>query len=267
MGENKQKSFFEFTSAGLHILAMALMLSDHLWATFFWSQRWMTAIGRIAFPIFAFMIVEGYYHTSNVKKYMKRMLIFALIAEIPFNLMMSGRFIGPFHQNVLWTFLLAMLLMRLLDKIRSWIAKWASYAGSETVRKVIIFVLTAVAAGLVCYVGYFIGNITFVDYFGAGILTVLVFYLFHGRKWWNFLLQLACIFYINAELLAGMTYSIPFFGHSFDFPEQAIAIFSLLPIWLYKGKKGYHSKPFQYFCYAFYPAHMLVLVLIYKIFS
>ena len=57
----------------LHILAMLFMLCDHLWATLFPAQEWMTCVGRLAFPIFAFMIAEGCYYTSNVKKYMLRL--------------------------------------------------------------------------------------------------------------------------------------------------------------------------------------------------
>ena len=65
--ETKPK--FEITSMWLHILAMAFMLCDHLWGTVIPGNEWLTCIGRISFPIFAFMIVEGYFHTKNIKKY------------------------------------------------------------------------------------------------------------------------------------------------------------------------------------------------------
>ena len=62
------KKQFDLSAAALHILAMAFMLLDHLWATLFLSQEWMTCVGRLAFPIFAFMAVEGYFHTHSFKK-------------------------------------------------------------------------------------------------------------------------------------------------------------------------------------------------------
>ena len=83
----KKRGIDSFT---LHILAMLFMLCDHLWATLFPAQEWMTCVGRLAFPIFAFMIAEGCYYTSNVKKYMLRLFLFAIISEIPFNLIMGS---------------------------------------------------------------------------------------------------------------------------------------------------------------------------------
>ena len=68
----------DISAAALHVLAMALMLMDHLWATLFPSLDWLTCAGRIAFPIFAFMIVEGYFYTHNFKKYIQRFNVIKL---------------------------------------------------------------------------------------------------------------------------------------------------------------------------------------------
>lgn len=255
---------FETTSAILHILAMAFMLSDHMWSTLFPSQTWMTCIGRIAFPIFAFMLVEGYFHTRNFKKYLLRMLIFALIAEIPFNLMMGG-VINPFDQNVMWTFLIALLGMKLMEVIkRQWMKVIAKNKSKTTRSKYVIMALSTAGYGalivIVLFVFYIIGQFTFVDYHGEGLLMVFAFFILRGRKWWNYIAQFLALLYINTELLGSLYYPVSIGPFHFDFYQQAFALLALIPIWLYKGKQGHHSKPFQYFCYAFYPLHMLILV-------
>lgn len=120
----KKRGIDSFT---LHILAMLFMLCDHLWATLFPAQEWMTCVGRLAFPIFAFMIAEGCYYTSNVKKYMLRLFLFAIISEIPFNLIMGSSVFYPFHQNVLWTFLLGVLSIQIIEKAKKKQKKWISF--------------------------------------------------------------------------------------------------------------------------------------------
>ena len=109
----------DISSCGLHILAMVLMFCDHLWATVVPGNDWLTDIGRLAFPIFAFMTVEGYFHTRNLKKYVLRLFVFALISEIPFNLMLGSRIFYPIHQNVLWTFLLGIAMIRWNEKAKN----------------------------------------------------------------------------------------------------------------------------------------------------
>ena len=132
----------------------------------------------------------------------------------------------------------------------------------ETVRKkkkTPVFVLTAI---LVTIAGGLLGTLTMVDYYGIGVLTVFIFYFFRGRKWWCLLGQIAALYWVNVELLGGLMYPVRLFGMEFELCQQGLALLALVPIWLYRGRQGYHSKPFQYFCYAFYPVHMLILVLI-----
>ena len=151
----------------LHIMAMLFMLCDHLWGTVLPGNEWMTCIGRLAFPIFAFMLVEGYFHTKNLKKYAMRLLSFALLSEIPFNLAMGSRLFYPIHQNVLWSLLISLLLIHWNEKTKE--------KGNVWLR-----VLVGIASVLL---GCIVGLVTFVDYHHAGILTVLTFYFFRQRKY------------------------------------------------------------------------------------
>ena len=236
----------ETTSMFLHIAAMFFMLCDHLWATIVPGNNWLTCIGRIAFPIFAFLIVEGYFHTKNFKKYILRLLLFALLSELPFDLVAGGTLFYPFHQNVLWSFLISLGLIHLNERARR-TGKWS---------------LRILTAALTVLLGTIVGLITMVDYHHAGILTVLAFYFFRGRRWWNFLLQLFSLAYINLELLGGLGYELSLFGQSLFLPQQGFALLALIPIWLYRGRQGPHSKPLQFLYYAFYPLHLLIFGLV-----
>lgn len=102
----------------LRCLAMFLMLLDHLWATLVPGNFWMTYAGRLAFPIFAFQISEGFFHTSDRKRYAMRLLAFALLSEIPFDLLYGSTVFYPFHQNVLFTLLLGLLAISAIDRAR-----------------------------------------------------------------------------------------------------------------------------------------------------
>ncbi len=241
-------SRFDISSAGLHILGMVIMLMDHAWVTIAPSHDWLTWVGRIAFPIFAFLTAEGYFRTKNFKGYLGRMILFALLAEIPFNLMNTGGsgFFYPLHQNVLFTFAIALLLMRCIDKVRDKFEKKAA--------------LVMFFSGAMLLVGYLLGSFLFVDYYGAGVVTVLIFYFFHERKWWAFILQAICLYYVNVEMMGGLTVPMELFGQSFELHQQSLALLALIPIWLYRGRKGSESVLFRFGCYFFYPAHMLLLV-------
>lgn len=216
---------FPLTAAHLRILALALMLLDHLWGTVVPGNDWMTYLGRMAFPIFAFQAAEGYVHTHNFKGYCARLALFAVISEIPFNLMISGSPFYRFHQNVMLTLLLGLLSCRALDD-----RKWGQLL-------------------LLWLAGIF----TFPDYGALGVATVLMFHVFRGQG----LMQLCFLVLINwfgfegRELLIG----------SFHVPVQAFAILAWLPLQLYSGEKG-GGKWLQTASYVFYPLHMLILGLL-----
>lgn len=237
---------FDLSAAALHILAMALMLCDHLWATLLPAQEWLTCVGRLAFPMFAFMAVEGYFHTHSFKRYAQRMLIFAILSEIPFDLMYGGTWFYPVHQNVIWTLLIGLLGIRAMEAVREKGKLW-------------LYVLTCVG---VTALGAALGTLGMVDYYGAGVLTVFVFYFFHGREWWKLLGQILALYWINVRMLGGQVYPMTILGMNVELSQQGLALLALVPIWLYRGRQGHHSKAFQYACYAFYPVHMLILALI-----
>lgn len=230
-------------AAHLRLLAMALMLMDHMWATVVPGNFWLTCLGRLAFPIFAFQITEGYFHTSNFKRYAGRLLVFALIAEVPFDLMMSGAAFYPFHQNVLFTLLLGLLGVRAMDLARKEQAagRWLKSLG----------VVMAVSL---------LGGVLLVDYGMVGVLTVIVFGVLREIPFAK-LGQLLAMVLLHAVFMEGQVFPVG----AVEIPLQSLAVLSLPLIWLYNGEKGRGGRLLQYGSYVFYPLHMAVLYLISRI--
>lgn len=131
MQTNKIFSFPGISGSTLKLIAILSMLIDHAGATVIrtiwqspviaadaelrqlWSEiyRASRSIGRIAFPIFCFLIVEGFLHTHNVWRYASRLSLFALISEIPFDLALKGSWYYPQKQNVYFTLLIGLLVL------------------------------------------------------------------------------------------------------------------------------------------------------------
>lgn len=202
----------------LRCIAIATMLIDHIGAYFFPEHLWMRYVGRFAFPIYCFLIAEGYVYTHSVKKYMGRLLVLALVSEVPFDLLWYGKPFFIWHQNVFFTLLLGLVCICAIDRLQ---IRWQVW-------------LTIVAVGL------FSQLVVQSDYGIFGIAMIVSFYLFRTNAWGRFL----AIVVINVILYGGV---------------QSAAVFALVPVHFYGGRKGPSAK---WFFYAFYPVHLLLLYLI-----
>ena len=220
-------------SFALHILAMLLMLCDHLQLTLLPELPILRCVGRLAFPLFAFMAVEGYLRTRSLKNYLLRLLMLAVISEIPFDLLVSGSVFYPVHQNVIWTIVLGLCCIWAFENI-----------AADRQRFLSAVVISASLGAAI---------IADVDYSSAGVLTLLAFYAFRGSTVRCRLLQLLSLGFINLVLLGGV---------ELTFPYQALAVLSLPIIWLYDGSQGPHNGFIKAANYLFYPAHMLILALL-----
>ena len=141
----------------------------------------MRQIGRLAFPIFCFLIVEGYYHTHDVRKYMGRLFVFALISEIPFDLALKPGWFYPLKQNVYFTLLIGLWTIWTMDQFRF----------RRMLRLVIALCGMTFARGLMT------------DYSFRGVFLIVVLYLFHEER----LVQ--C--FAGAAAIAWETYAPPSF--------------------------------------------------------
>lgn len=189
--------------------------------------------GRMAFPIFCFMLVEGFFHTGDRKKYGLRLALFALISEIPFDLMSAGKLPYWASQNVFVTLTMGLLMLAVLEVIRE-----HAQAGRRLIQQLLV-ILTFSGLAWFFRSDY--------DYIGI-MLTAILYMLRFDRK------QACLIGFLWMGMTAGVLYLIPGYAAAF---------------WLlsrYNGERGKltGTAADKYFFYLFYPVHILILVLVYR---
>lgn len=235
----------------LKLIACVTMLLDHigaalvsptdaiyhanveLYTTMAWVNLILRCIGRMAFPIFCFLLVEGVYHTRSPKKYVQRLTIGMILSEIPFDLAFFRDGISWAHQSVMVTLLLGCLMVLLMNRSKGiWKLLW-----------IVPF--------------YFAAELLHTDYGGDGILLIALFALAKGRKhekWW----LLAAMFLMYWDL----SYTCRYYNLDIYLPMNRLPLLAAAPILLYDGRKLTYSKKIQWAFYLFYPVHIAVLALL-----
>lgn len=213
------------------------MLCDHTGDAFIGHFSFLNLIGRIAFPIFAFQVVQGYIHTHNVRKYALRLFIFAFISQIPFMLFLST-FYDSYYLNIFFTLFLGVICLYIFDKIEN------KYLGT-------LFAI------LICAIAQFIQ----VDYGAYGIAVIFLFYIFNNvfpnRK------MIMCLIFLFITIIKYLPNIISYPSVAYVYIVCIIfTSISLLPICTYNGKQGPKIK---YLFYKFYPVHLLILYFLSKI--
>jgi len=128
----------------------------------YWVDYALRCVGRIAFPIFCFLLVEGFLHTRSVKKYAARMGLFCVLSEIPFDLALFGQVVRWDYQNVFFTLLLALAGIWGMDYFEKKEKRWMG-----------VLCMGAAAA---------LAEVLHTDYGAFGVAVVAVLYLFRSQK-------------------------------------------------------------------------------------
>ncbi|MBQ9492825.1 MAG: hypothetical protein IJR54_03715 [Oscillibacter sp.] len=228
------------------IVTMAIDHTGHICYKWLgWSTPYLTMrfIGRIAFPIFAVLLLEGFRYTRNRWKYLRNLLVFAILSEIPFDLALTGWENRYTSQNIFWTLSLGLFgVMAAETCVRRRIP-----------RPVALFCALLPMAAAAC-----VGEWLSVDYHFWGVALIelvycgetAVSYLFRGR--------------VSAQTLRNMgaAFGIVLWAVSYDLSHgwinELYGLAALLPILLYNGERGRYRLS-KWFFYGFYPAHLLIL--------
>ncbi|MCR4989692.1 MAG: conjugal transfer protein TraX [Lachnospiraceae bacterium] len=222
------KRFRVIDGTMLKIIAMVSMVFDHVGDMFYPGVLWPRMIGRLAMPIFSLCIAEGYIHTRDKMKYLFRMGIFALISEIPFDLASEGK-IGLNHQNIMLTFFIAILALRLFDLIRG---EKKEENGKYSPVKTCLGVLVVLVMACIAFLAK-------ADYTFFAVIAVFIFYVLK-----------------DIRQFARMGVGVAFLALTRTMGYYCTTGLSFIPLILYNGKRG---KGLKWLFYAFYPVHLLIL--------
>ncbi len=309
MNESLKNSKYGLNRGNLKMIALFCMALDHIAAIVLtaWQNTlikdtplyifdnfliiFLRLIGRLAFPIFCFFIVEGLIHTRNVYKYAFRLLLLALLSEIPFDLAHTAKFIDFNDQNVFWTLFLGLVAIYCIEGLYR----------KFKLKKPALYLLIFIIALLADTVAYTINC----DYGAFGVTTIIIIYLVGKKEYFmpfvinglaliNFyfvLINLKGIDYGENADLAPIAFAVYitfvltvssvalFFtkfiknknsrkmyaacvtlsAMSFD---EAAALVNVLLMKYYNGEKG---KKIGWIFYLFYPLHFLILACICKL--
>lgn len=189
----------------------------------FWlySYSALRIIGRLSFPIYCFLLVEGFCHTKSKKNYAIRLGLFALLSEIPFDLAFHHSVLDFSSQNVFFTLFIGFIVLIGIEHFKK----------TKPHNDIIPFALT--------FAGMVLAFELNTDYSDVGVLIIAVLYAFRDNK------KKACIAGALTSLLLAM------YAYGIATP------LAFLPVWFYNGERG--KQPPKWFFYGFYPAHLLLL--------
>lgn len=237
----------------LKMIAVITMLIDHSAATILerilvqmpswapatvdnWEQWYrldllLRGIGRMAFPIYCFLLVEGFHYTHSRRKYAARLFVFALISEVPFDMALNQSVLEFSYNNVFFTLFLGLRVIMAAD----WVMERFSSDNltSEIGRITLLVVIGMVGCALASYV-------ISCDYGASGVIAIYIMYLLRSKRELGFALAVVSLGVFSGEL-------------------ELLALLMLIPLHFYNGTRG---KQHKYFFYAFYPLHLLLLALI-----
>ncbi len=209
----------------------------------------LRSVGRIAFPLYAFLLVEGMRKTKCEWRYLLRLLVFAVVSEAFFDLAFSGVFPSSKHQNVLWTLFAGGAVLWMIKETvkKSGIRRWCF----------------AIASGLIMLLCYYLCGKLRTDYGGKGILLITLcgFSLlpFRNVKRFRIFRKLPDL-WLSEYVLKRVFFNIAVFLLAYMSGNLAwYALFAVLPVLAYNEKKGYSSVRWKWAFYVFYPAHLFLL--------
>ncbi|MBQ9747357.1 MAG: conjugal transfer protein TraX [Clostridia bacterium] len=243
------------TSFDLRVIALAAMFLDHVGAIvylpyletlpqvgfaeaiFYYALR---AVGRIAFPLYCYLLVRGFVHTRSRVRYAVRLFVFALLSELPFDLAVSGRVFVLGDSNVFFTLLFGLLAMIGISRAGQLVRRRYERGGRRGLCALAFAAMLAVICAVTGLCAWRMGS----DYGLFGVAAIVIMYLLRRYP----------VFSYAAGAMALIRFGI------LSLPVFSLAALPL--VYFYGGERG---RSVKYFFYAFYPVHLLLLALLARV--
>ena len=227
------------TAFTLKIIALVSMVIDHLAIAFpAYFPIVFRAVGRLAWPIFAFLVAEGFRHTKSQEKFLMRLFVFALISEIPYDLVMGNEINFFANTNIFYTLFLGGFAIYLFEKLKT------------------RYTLQTMAVIGAIFPSVVLAEFLTVDFGGMGVLFVFAMYVIQPKK-----IRLVAIggFALSQFIPLVMAYSLGFEIKPTYLLMIPFALVTVPLVACYNGKRGFNAKWTKWLFYIAYPAHLVLL--------
>lgn len=222
-----------FNGAQLKYMAFLSMLLDHVNNSMITPyldgkgpllhvSNVLSILGRVAFPLFMFFLVEGFFKTRSRKKYLINLLIFALLSEVPFDLFTSRELFNKNWNNMMFTLALSLATIWIVDEMKGRLAKKS---------KALWYGASVLVVAVMCAVAMFFS----LDYDYHAIIVAYLFYIFYEK---------------------------PLYGAALGYLSIIKELYSVLGFAATLTYNGERGKQYKWLNYAFYPVHLLILGLL-----
>lgn len=182
----------------------------------------LSILGRVAFPLFMFFLVEGFFKTRSRKKYLINLLIFGILSEVPFDLFTSRELFNKNWNNIMFTLALSLITIWIVDEMKGRLAKKS---------KALWYGASVLVVAVMCAVAMFFS----LDYDYHAIIVAYLFYLFYEK---------------------------PLYGAALGYLSIIKELYSLLGFAATLTYNDERGKQYKWLNYAFYPVHLLILGLL-----
>lgn len=222
-----------FNGAQLKYMAFLSMLLDHVNNSMITPyldgkglllhvSNLLSILGRVAFPLFMFFLVEGFFKTRSRKKYLINLLIFGILSEVPFDLFTSRELFNKNWNNIMFTLALSLITIWIVDEMKGRLAKKS---------KALWYGASVLVVAVMCAVAMFFS----LDYDYHAIIVAYLFYLFYEK---------------------------PLYGAALGYLSIIKELYSVLGFAATLTYNGERGKQYKWLNYAFYPVHLLILGLL-----